>query len=65
MVSISGVRGVIGESLTLEVIQKFTLAFGTYLKKGKVIVGRDSRVSGPFVSNIVKGCLVGGDETGI
>ena len=58
MVSISGVRGVIGESLTPEIIQKFTLAFGTYLKKGKVIVGRDSRVSGPFVSNIVKGCLV-------
>jgi len=58
MVSISGVRGIIGESLTPQIIEKYTLAYGTYLKKGTVIVGRDSRVSGPFVSNIVKGCLV-------
>ncbi|MEJ2053100.1 MAG: phosphoglucosamine mutase [Calditrichaceae bacterium] len=57
MVSISGIRGVIGESLTPEVITKYTLAFGAYLKNGTVIVGRDSRVSGPFVANIVKGCL--------
>jgi len=58
MVSISGIRGVIGESLTPQVISKYTLAFAAYLKGGIVIVGRDSRVSGPFVANIVKGCLV-------
>lgn len=58
MVSISGIRGEIGSSLTPAVVQKYTLAFGTYLKGGTVVVGRDSRVSGPFILDIVKGCLV-------
>jgi len=58
MVSISGIRGVVGESLTPQVISKYTLAFAAYLSGGTVIVGRDSRVSGPFVANMVKGCLV-------
>lgn len=58
MVSISGIRGVIGESLTPQIISKYILAFASYLNGGTVIVGRDSRVSGPFVSNIVKGCLI-------
>ena len=58
MVSISGIRGVIGESLTPQIISKYTLAFGSYLNGGTIILGRDSRVSGPYVANIVKGCLV-------
>ncbi len=58
MVSISGVRGIIGESLTPAIIEKYTLAFGSSIGKGKVILGMDSRTSGEFVSNIVKGCLV-------
>jgi phosphomannomutase len=58
MVSISGIRGEVGSSLTPDVIQKYLLAFGTYLHGGNVVVGRDSRVSGPFIMDIVKGCLV-------
>ncbi len=58
MVSVSGIRGEIGSTLTPQVIQKYTLAFATYLKGGSIILGRDSRVSGPFIANIVKGCLV-------
>jgi phosphomannomutase len=57
MVSISGVRGIVGESLTPQVVQKYTLAFGTYLNGKKVIVGGDSRTSGRFIRNLVKGCL--------
>jgi phosphomannomutase len=58
MVSISGIRGEVGGSLTPQAIQKYALAFGTYCKSGKVILGRDSRVSGPFVADIVKGALI-------
>ncbi len=58
MVSISGLRGEIGSTLTPQVIQKYTLAFAKYVKGGKVVVGRDSRVSGPLITDIVKGCLV-------
>jgi phosphomannomutase len=57
MVSISGVRGIVGESLTPEIVRKYALAFGTYMKKSPIIVGRDSRTSGPLISNIIKGCL--------
>lgn len=58
MVSISGIRGEVGTTLTPQVIQKYILAFGAYLKGGTVVVGRDSRVSGLFVLDIVRGCLV-------
>ena len=57
MISISGVRGIVGESLTPEIIQKYTLAFGSYLQGSTVIVGGDSRTSGSFIRNIVRGCL--------
>ncbi|HGY56313.1 MAG TPA: phosphoglucosamine mutase [Caldithrix abyssi] len=57
MVSISGVRGEIGSTLSPQTIEKYVMAFATYLKGGKVVVGRDSRVSGPFINDIVKGCL--------
>ena len=58
MVSISGIRGVVGESLTPTIIEKYTLAYGSSLNKGKVILGRDSRTSGEFITNIVRGCLL-------
>jgi len=58
MVSISGVRGIVGKSLTPAVIEKFALAYGSSLNKGKVILGRDSRTSGEFITNIVRGCLL-------
>lgn len=63
--SISGIRGTIGgepgNNLTPVDILKFTLAFGEWLKKdsGKntVVIGRDARISGQMVSNIVTGAL--------
>ncbi len=58
MVSISGIRGVIGESLTPAVVDKYISAFAKYLDGGKVVLGRDSRVSGPFLSDLVRGVLV-------
>ncbi len=57
MVSISGVRGIVGESLTPAVIQNFALAFGTYVNQSSIIIGGDSRTSGSFIKNIVKGSL--------
>jgi phosphomannomutase len=53
MVSVSGVRGIVGEGLSPEAVLGFAQAFGTYVKGGKVVVGRDSRVSGDMVKNAV------------
>jgi len=57
MVSISGVRGIVGESLTPEIIQKYALAFGSFINNSPIIVGRDSRTTGTLISNILKGSL--------
>lgn len=52
-ISISGVRGVVGESLTPQLSARFTQAFGSYLGRGRVIVGQDARTSGTMIKNAV------------
>eukprot|EP01132_Coremiostelium_polycephalum_P007870 gene7870-9687_t len=63
--SISGVRGIIGESLTPSVVVNHIVAFTELLESSKygqqqkkIVVGRDSRVSGPWVDSITIGCLI-------
>jgi phosphomannomutase len=51
LVSVSGVRGVVGETLTADVALRFAAAFGTFLKPGKVVVGGDTRRTGPMVKS--------------
>lgn len=52
MVSVSGVRGRVGEALTPEVVARFAAGFGAWARtrapSRAVVVGRDSRVSGPM-----------------
>jgi len=67
--SISGIRGTIGgqpnEGLTPLDVVKFTSAFGYWLKQRnnqkqpKIVVGRDARISGEMVSNLVCSTLQG------
>ncbi len=69
--SISGIRGTIGgragDGLTPPDIVKFTAAYGTWLlknfsqnlKKPVIIIGRDARISGEMVQNLVAGTLKG------
>ena len=61
MVSVSGVRGRVGEALTPEVVATFAAGFGAWARaRGKsstIVVGRDSRVSGPMFHRIVLGAL--------
>jgi phosphomannomutase len=63
MISVSGIRGVVGEGLTPEVILKYSSAFGIMCKSGKVVLGRDSRVSGEMLKTaVVSGLLSTGCE---
>src|SRR6266516_357181 len=59
MVSVSGVRGLVGTDLTPEVVARWAAAFGTWARAGKgdggrgkgktrVVLGRDARTSGPM-----------------
>jgi phosphomannomutase len=60
-ISISGVRGVIGDSLTPDLLTRFAQAFGTYTASGRVVVGRDTRTSGEMVRQaVVSGLLSSG-----
>jgi len=60
-IGITGVRGIVGETLSPELIVSFAQAFGTYLDGGRVFVGRDTRPSGPMVrSAVVSGLLAAG-----
>ncbi|MDE6649036.1 MAG: phosphoglucosamine mutase [Muribaculaceae bacterium] len=66
--SISGIRGTIGgrsgEGLGGVDIVKFTAAYARYIKEtnggsaGKIVVGRDARISGSMVSHLVVGTLM-------
>lgn len=57
MVSISGIRGIIGDGLDPNVIVNFTSAYADFIGEGKVIVGRDARITGDMVNSIVKATL--------
>lgn len=52
-ISISGVRGIVGDSLTPQLAATLAQAFGTYLGRGVFIVGQDSRKSGTMVKKAV------------
>jgi len=62
MVSVSGVRGRVGEALTPEIMAKFAAGFGAWARQkaggsATIIVGRDSRVSGPMFQPVVMSAL--------
>jgi len=62
-IGISGVRGVVGETFTPELVVGFAQGFGTYLDSGRVLVCRDTRSSGPMArSAVLAGLLAAGCE---
>jgi phosphomannomutase len=62
-ISISGVRGVVGESLTPKLLTRFAQAFGTHTGPGTIVIGRDPRTSGEMVKHaVVAGILSTGNR---
>lgn len=62
-IGITGVRGVVGESFTPELVVEFAQAFGTYMDGGRILVCRDTRPSGPMVqAGVNAGLLAAGCE---
>ncbi len=63
MVSISGIRGIVGESLLPETVVRYAGAFGEYCRQRysgnpEVVIGRDGRVTGRFITHLVASTLV-------
>jgi phosphomannomutase len=64
IISISGIRGLVGDGLGPEEAYRFGRAYGTHLGGGMVVVGRDSRPSGPMLSEaLCKGLAAAGCRT--
>lgn len=62
-IGVSGIRGVVGEFLTPALACSFAQAFGTYVRGGRVVVGRDTRASGEMLTHAVAcGLLAAGCE---
>ncbi len=71
IISVSGMRGVIGENLTPVIAAQYGCAFGTFLRDAaaadgrrlRICIGRDSRVSGPMLASAMTAglCSVGVD----
>jgi phosphomannomutase len=57
-ISISGARGIVGDSLTPQLAATLALAFGTYIGGGTVLVGRDTRRSGIMLGQAVTAGLL-------
>lgn len=58
MTSVSGIRGIVGESLTPNIIVKYVSAFGQQLTGKKVVIGGDPRISSKFIRQVVNSTLV-------
>jgi phosphomannomutase len=62
-IGITGVRGIVGETFTPELAVDFAESFGTYLDRGRILVCRDTRPSGPMIrSAVLAGLLAAGCE---
>ncbi len=61
MVSVSGIRGRVGEALTPEVVATYAAAFGAWAigrgRSSAIVLGRDSRVSGPMFHRVATAAL--------
>jgi phosphomannomutase len=59
IVSVSGIRGIVGSGMTPEIALAFAAALGTYHKGGRVVLCRDSRPSGAVLRHAVAAGLMG------
>ncbi len=57
MISVAGIRGIVGDSLTPPVLVRYAGAFARHLPPGPIVIGRDARVSGPMVRDAVAAAL--------
>jgi len=59
MISVAGIRGIVGDSLTPPVVARFAAAFARTRDAGPIVVGRDARTTGPLVRHAVIAGLCG------
>ena len=58
MVSVSGIRGIIGDGIDPKTIVKYASAYADFCGNGKIVVGSDGRISGEMVKHSLIGTLL-------
>ena len=58
MVSISGIRGIVGETLKPETIVRYASAYAEYCHRGTIVIGRDGRATGKTIAHFVSSTLL-------
>ena len=53
IISVSGLRGVVGETLTSDVAQRYARAFVAGLPSGPIVMGNDGRATGPTFAQAI------------
>jgi len=57
IISVSGLRGVVGEELTPELAARFACAYAAGQAAGKIVLARDGRGSGQMLADAIRGSL--------
>ncbi len=57
IVSVSGLRGIVGESLTPELAARFACAYASGREPGPIVLARDGRATGPMLCDAIRGSL--------
>ncbi len=57
IISVSGLRGIVGKSLTAEIAQRYASALIQTLPPGPIVISRDGRGSGPMLAAALRACL--------
>lgn len=57
IISVSGLRGVVGETLTPDVACRFVASFAASVPPGPIVVGRDGRTTGPMLGAAIMSAL--------
>jgi len=63
IISVSGLRGIIGETLTPDIACRFVAAYCSQLGEGPIIVGRDGRSSGPMLRQAIMAAITASGRT--
>jgi len=63
IISVSGLRGIVGKSLTAEVAARYVTAFIRLLPPGPVVISRDGRESGPMLAGVLREAITAAGRT--
>jgi phosphomannomutase len=58
IISVSGLRGIVGESLTPQVAMNYAAAFSAFAKPGPFVIARDGRASGVMLADAIMAALM-------